>query len=473
MPSLPILDHEVFDRYAGLSLPRHVSYPMPNWWKPLDADEALAIWADVASPARTRGLSLYLHIPFCESMCKFCGCNRTIVRKNSKGAKDRTRRYLDALLADVCSRGRMFGRSRVVHQIHWGGGTPTYLEPDEIRELHGATREAFTIDPGAEISIEIDPRVTTRLQLETLRELGFNRISLGVQDFNPKVQKHVHRIQPYAMVDELVRHCREVGFESVNFDLIYGLPYQTIESVENTVRQTITLSPDRVAFYHYAQIPEKIANQRGIHHNAMPDSQTKLVMFLSAVVLFEAAGYEFVGLDHFAKSDEILTRAVENHTVHRTFQGMTTGAALDLIGMGASSISTLHEIGFLHNIRNPDEYADAIESGTEVSQRGMRLSHDDVIRQTLINDLYSHGAIVPGDLEAQFDIVFCEYFADEIERLRTLEADGLIEIDDQLNIQLAFPLGRVLMRNVAAVFDAYLSGDAFRTGELHLYSVNA
>ncbi|MCH9058956.1 MAG: oxygen-independent coproporphyrinogen III oxidase, partial [Planctomycetes bacterium] len=418
-------------------------------------------------------LALYVHIPFCERLCKFCACNREILSRKVGGAAERVERYLSALAHDLRTLAGSIDSDRPLRQVHWGGGSPTYLTAEQIERIHAIIVETFNLADDAEVAMEIDPRGVSPDKLAALRRMGFNRVSMGVQDFDARTQEHVHRVQPVEMVREVVDTCRDLAFDSVNFDLIYGMPYQTPDTIRHTIQQCIALAPDRIAYYHYAQIPEKIANQRGIHHDAMPDSQTKLVMFLSAVVLFEAAGYEFVGLDHFAKSDEILTRAVENHTVHRTFQGMTTGAALDLIGMGASSISTLHEIGFLHNIRNPDEYADAIESGTEVSQRGMRLSHDDVIRQTLINDLYSHGAIVPGDLEAQFDIVFCEYFADEIERLRTLEADGLIEIDDQLNIQLAFPLGRVLMRNVAAVFDAYLSGDAFRTGELHLYSVNA
>ncbi|MCH8986078.1 MAG: oxygen-independent coproporphyrinogen III oxidase [Acidobacteria bacterium] len=473
MSSLPILEQETFNRYSGLSLPRHVSYPMPNWWTPLDSDEVRGLWADVSAPDRTRDLSLYLHLPFCQSLCKFCGCNRTIVRKESKGARDRTRRYMEALLVDVRSRGAMFDGSRVVRQVHWGGGTPTYLDSDEIRELHNATREAFNIADDAEVSIEVDPRVTTREQLETLRDLGFNRISLGVQDFKLEVQKHVNRVQPFEMVEQIVNDCREVGFESVNFDLIYGLPYQTVASVKETVSQAITLSPDRFAFYHYAQIPEKLANQRGIHHEAMADSETKLEMFLSAVELFEEAGYSFIGLDHFAKSDEMLTRAVKDKTVHRTFQGMTTGAALDLIGLGASSISTLHEIGFLHNIRNPDEYADAIEAGEEVTHRGMRLSRDDVVRQKLINDLYSHGAIVPHALEEQFGIDYSSYFAREIEKLDILETDGLVTVDADGGVELTFPLGRVLMRNVAALFDAYLSDEAYLKGERHLYSVNA
>ena len=204
MPSLPILEQETFNRYSGLSLPRHVSYPMPNWWTPLDSDEVRGLWADVAAPDRTRDLSLYLHLPFCQSLCKFCGCNRTIVRKESKGARDRTRRYMEALLVDVRSRGAMFDGWRAVRQVHWGGGTPTYLDSDEIRELHNATREAFNIADDAEVSIEVDPRVTTREQLETLRDLGFNRISLGVQDFKLEVQKHVNRVQPFEMVEQIV-----------------------------------------------------------------------------------------------------------------------------------------------------------------------------------------------------------------------------------------------------------------------------
>lgn len=470
--SLPIIDRDNFNRYAGLSLPRHVSYPMPTWWKDMSGDEAMEMYRRSNHPETAYDLSLYLHIPFCEALCKFCGCNRTILRKGKHDAAERTESYIAALISEITQMGRHFA-GRSVGQIHWGGGTPTYLSCADIIRLHRATANVFSIESDAEISIEIDPRVTTHEQLRTLRELGFNRVSMGVQDFDEKVQKHIHRVQPFEVVQECVESCREVGFPSVNFDLIYGMPYQTIETIADTLERTLELSPDRIAFYHYAQIPEKIANQRGIHHDQMADSNTKLDMLLLAHQKFIAAGYEFIGLDHFARPDEGLSRALQNGNITRNFQGMTTGRDFDLIGLGGSSISHIKDIGYLQNVREPDQYVDRINDGVSPIVRGVMFSEDDVIRQSLLNDLYCRAEIDPARLEKQFDIEFATYFARELETLQSLEADGLVTIDAKNRIRVVFPLGRVLMRNVAAVFDAYLDPDAYRMGEKHAFSTSA
>lgn len=467
------MDMETFNRYAGISLPRHVSYPMPTWWQPADDSNAAALREQIAQRAEPIDLSLYLHIPFCQAMCKFCACCRVTVRKTAPGAEDRVERYVQALVKEIGRLGEQYADGHALRQVHWGGGTPTYLSLPDIERLANATRDAFPIAEDAEISIEIDPRVTTPEQLRLLRDLGFNRISLGVQDFDAQVQEHVKRIQPYDMVKASVDCCRELGFVSVNFDLIYGLPYQTIDTIRDTLKQVITLSPDRIAYYHYAQIPEKIATQVAIHHHMMPDSEVKLQMFLLGVEMLEGAGYDFIGLDHFAKSDELLAQAAREGTLQRNFQGMTTGGGLDLIGAGASSISQLHRIGFLQNVREPDDYVDRMTEVNSPIHRCKPFSLDDCVRQAVIAQIYCGARIVPAVIERQFDIDFASYFDRELKVMRELAADGLVVVDDENHVDITFPLGRVLMRNVAAVFDAYLEHDAYRVGDQNCFSANA
>jgi oxygen-independent coproporphyrinogen-3 oxidase len=466
-------DEDTFNRYAGLSLPRHVSYPMPTWWREACGDDLAALRRRMDQRADPMDLSLYLHIPFCEALCKFCACCRVILRKTAPGAGERAERYIAALEKEIRQLGAQHGGRGLLRQIHWGGGTPTYLALADIERLAVATRESFAIPDDAEISIEVDPRVTTDDQLRLLRELGFNRISLGVQDFDAGVQEHVKRIQPYAMVRDMVDACRDLGFVSVNFDLIYGLPYQTLATMRRTLEQCITLSPDRVAYYHYAQIPEKIATQVAIHHDRMPDSRTKLAMFLLGVELFQAAGYDFIGLDHFARSDEMLARAAREGTLQRNFQGMTTGGGLDLLGAGASSISHLWRIGFMQNLREPDEYVSVMEGGDSPIRRCKPFTTDDCIRQAVISQIYCGARIVPKVIEREFDIDFQAYFDREMKVMRELETDGLVAFDGDGCVDVTFPLGRVLMRNIAAVFDAYLEPDAYHTGDRYCFSVNA
>jgi oxygen-independent coproporphyrinogen-3 oxidase len=342
-----------------------------------------------------------------------------------------------------------------------------------LEEIQRTIGRLFEISPDAEIAIEVDPRNAAPDRLSHLRALGFNRISLGVQDFNEQVQQHVRRVQPFEMVRDTVDACREAGFASINFDLIYGLPYQTVETIRETVEQTIALSPDRVAYYHYAQIPEKIATQRGMDYTKLPDSETKLEMFLAGVEMFESAGYEFVGLDHFAKPDELLAKASRDGTLQRNFQGMTTGGGLDLIGMGSSSISHLLGVGFTQNIRDVNAYVECIEDGDTPIRRGKRFTPDDLLRQGVLNQLYCAAEINPDAIEERFGIVFADYFAPELEVLKELERDGLVTGEPGGIIRATYPLGRVLMRNVAAVFDAYLAPDAYRVGEQTCFSANA
>lgn len=477
MTSLPVLDRKVFSRYAGLSLPRHVAYPMPTWWSGVDADQAATLRARSFESTPARDLSLYLHIPFCERMCLFCACNRTILRKDSPTAEDRVERYVSALVTEMRSIAPRIvgaeGRPRPVRQIHWGGGTPTYLDCRQIRRLHEATAEIFDIHADAEISIEVDPRVTTREQLAELRDLGFNRISFGVQDFDPRVQEHVGRIQPLEMVRATTEDARSLGYPSVNYDLIYGLPLQTVESVIHTVERTLELRPDRIAFYHYAQIPDRIANQRGLRHDALPDSDTKLTMMLEASARFEAAGYEFIGLDHFALPDERLARAMKDGDIHRSFQGMTTGGELDLFGFGCSAISVLPRRAYLQNQHDPNEYVERILGGGDAAVRGMSLSADDGLRQAMLMDLYCHSRIDPDRVDRLTGERSRPVLAAASDSLDRLASDGLLRRTSDGGIQLTDPLGRVLMRNVAAALDGYLEQDAPWTGVRQTFSASA
>jgi oxygen-independent coproporphyrinogen-3 oxidase len=470
-PHTVVFEGETFLRYAGLSLPRHVAYPMPTWWHPLDPAGAAAVRGLGRGP---RDLSLYLHLPFCEALCTYCACNKTILRREVSAGQTRVERYLAALTTELEWRARDVGAGRIVRQLHWGGGTPTYLDLDQIERLHRRTKELFQIAPDAEVSIEVDPRVTSRAQLELLRELGFNRVSMGVQDFDAKVQEHVRRVQPYTQVEALVHDAREVGFESVNFDLIYGLPYQTRATVAETLERALELRPDRVAYYHYAAIPDKVAAQRGLDHHACPSSLEKLHVFLDGVAAFEAAGYEFIGLDHFARPEEGLARAKREGTLTRNFQGMTTGAPLDLVGVGCSSISVFPGRAFLQNEHVHDAYAESIEAGREPARRGLVLSADDAERQALLTRLYGDARIDARQHEAAFPgRPFRERFAVELAKLRELEHDGLVELESDGSVALTWPLGRVLMRNVAAIFDAHLEPDAYKAGQPETFSASA
>ncbi|MEM1166042.1 MAG: oxygen-independent coproporphyrinogen III oxidase [Planctomycetota bacterium] len=474
---LPVIDPEVFARYAGLSLPRHVAYPMPTWWSDLDDVAAAEVRRMARESLPTRDLSLYIHVPFCERMCRFCACNRTILRKDSPTRVERVEGYLDAVIGELerrsaeCARSRRGGQP--VRQIHWGGGTPTYLSLSQIERLHTACIDHFAVSHDAELSIEVDPRVTTREQLGLLRRLGFNRISMGVQDFDPIVQKHVNRVQPLELVRSITRDARELGFESINFDLIYGLPYQTLEGVIDTVLHTCDLRPDRLAFYHYAQIPDRIANQRGLDHGALPDSAAKLAMLTEARRIFRECGYEFIGLDHFALPSEDLARALRDGRIHRSFQGMTTGRELDLIGVGCSAISVFPRRGYLQNIREPDEYTARSLGGDETAIRGLELSTEDAERQAILMDLYSYGEISPTRLRERDGVELDHYLTEAFEAIERLVDDGLVDRTAEGGLRLTDALGRVLMRNVAAAFDGYLPADAAWSGLRDTFSVSA
>src|ERR1700735_449545 len=425
--------------------PRYTSYPTAPVWKDDFGPDDLEIHYARAEEAATP-LSLYMHIPFCENLCLFCACNVSI-QKDKKVAIP----YLAALKQEIDHVGRRVSKKRAVRQFHWGGGTPTYLTPVQMEDLFAYARERFTFESDAEIGIEIDPRVTNRAHLESLRLLRFNRLNMGIQDFQPKVQETIHRGQPYEMTRDLILAARELGFESLNVDLIYGRPRQTADSFKATIDKTLTLSPDRVAMFSYAHVPW-LKKQQGAFQMYLPEGMEKFRIFRAGLEHFLGAGYVYIGMDHFALPGDELAMAQKNRTLHRNFQGYTTKAGADLYGMGVSAISSIGE-AYAQNRKEVSAYQETIASRGIATARGYRLSHDDGLRRAVISRLLCHTVIPKQDIERQFSISFDEYFAPELDRLQESRDAGLVILEpNQIRVT---PLGRIFIRNVAMVFDRY------------------
>jgi oxygen-independent coproporphyrinogen III oxidase len=439
------LSDELLEKYNRPG-PRYTSYPTAPVWKdnfgPSDLEESYARADERGSP-----ISLYMHLPFCESLCLFCACNVSIQKDKSVAIP-----YLDALKREIDHVSAMVSSKRRASQFHWGGGTPTYLSPDQLEELFTHARERFAFGPDAEIGLEIDPRVTTHAHLETLRRLGFNRLSMGIQDFEDQVQRVIHRVQPYEMTRDLIAHARELGFESLNVDLIYGLPYQTTESFRRTIELTLTLAPDRVAMFSYAHVPW-LRKQQGAFANHLPEGRTKFQIFRAGLEGFLDAGYVYIGMDHFARPGDELAVAQRNRTLHRNFQGYTTKAGADLYGMGVSAISSIGG-AYAQSRREVPDYQAAIAERGLATMRGYRLSADDELRRAVIGRLLCHTVIPKQEIENEFGISFDEYFCEELIQLQEPQADGFVELDSA-EIRVT-PLGRIFIRNVAMSFDRYL-----------------
>jgi oxygen-independent coproporphyrinogen-3 oxidase len=452
-------DRETYRRYASLALPRHTSYPIAPVWRtdygPDDFREDLRQSADQGRP-----LSLYVHVPFCERLCYYCACTKEIVPAARRREIDPGEPFLAGLEHEAEHFGKLVGAG-TVHQVHLGGGSPTFLTAAQLQRLWSTLSGRFKLAAGAEVAIEIDPRITSFEQLQVLRGLGFNRISLGVQDFAPEVQQAVNRVQPVEIVERAVDWCRQLGFTSINFDLIYGLPFQTLETMAETLDQVIALAPDRIAFYRLAVIPEMFRWQNAFRHADLPSGDLSLDLNLLAINRFTEAGYEFIGLDHFARPDEELSRARDAGTLQRNFQGMSTGKELDLLGLGPSAISQLDD-AFAQSSHTSTAWGEAVRRDF-ATERGLRLSADDRLRREVLQQLYGHGSIAKRGIEERFGIAFDDYFADEQSRLRELCDEGLVTVKPDV-IRLTAPLGRLLVRIVAAVFDHFLPRDAFRTG---------
>ncbi len=426
--------------------PRYTSYPTAPVWNDSFGPADLEKVFEEADAAKTP-VSLYMHIPFCESLCLFCACN-VVIQKNKSVAPP----YLDVLKREAERVSRSISKDRPVVQFHWGGGTPTYLSPEQIEDLFEFTRERFHFAPDSEIGIEVDPRVTSRAHLETLRKLGFNRLSMGIQDFHPDVQKAVHRIQPYEMTRDLLFTARRLGFDSINVDLIYGLPYQTPESFAHTVDQIIGLSPDRIALFSYAHVPW-LKKQQGSFIAHLPEGMVKFGIFRTGLLKFVEAGYLYIGMDHFAKPGDELAVSQHNRTLHRNFQGYTTKAGADLYGMGITAISGIQS-AYAQNYRDIPSWQKAVEERGLATMRGYHLSEEDRLRRAVISRLLCHTVVVKDEISREFGVDFDEFFAEELRRFEPFREDGLVLLER--NEIRATWLGRIFIRNLAMVFDPYL-----------------
>ena len=442
-------------RRFDISGPRYTSYPTADRFVEafgaIDQGHALSLRRSgpVAQP-----LSLYVHIPFCESLCYFCACNKIVTRHH-----DRAAGYLRYLAREVDLNTALLGVGQSVTQLHLGGGTPTFLSDDELRELMAMLRRSFALVPGGEFSIEVDPRTVDAGRLATLAELGFNRISFGVQDFDAEVQQAVHRVQPFGQVRDLMRDARAVGFDSINIDLIYGLPRQTPESFARTLAQVQQLRPDRIALYAYAHLPERIKPQRRIVPAELPGGAAKVSMLSQSLAAFLAAGYVYIGMDHFALPNDALAVAKRQGRLHRNFQGYSTQPDCDLIGLGVSAIGRVGA-SYSQNAKTMEEYCDCLDQGHLPVARGIALSRDDLVRRAVIMSLMCQGEVLFESIELAWLMDFRRYFARELEQLDELAEQGLVVVGDA-SIQVTGQ-GWFFVRAVAMVFDRYLQADRNR-----------
>jgi oxygen-independent coproporphyrinogen III oxidase len=438
--------------------PRYTSYPTADRF--VEAfGEAEYVQALQQRQSGTLGkqppLSLYVHIPFCESLCYYCACNKIITKH-----KERAAEYLRYLRKEVDLHTRHLGRGQAVSQLHLGGGTPTFMSDEELRQLMALLHEHFKFVPGGEYSVEVDPRTVDEQRLAVLAELGFNRLSFGVQDFDPAVQKAVHRIQPADQVFALVEASRRLGFESVNVDLIYGLPLQTPESFDRTLAQVNRLRPDRIALYAYAHLPERFKPQRRIHAEDLPAGAAKVAMLSRSLDALTDAGYIYIGMDHFALPDDALAVAKRQGRLHRNFQGYSTQADCDLIALGVSSIGRIGST-YSQNAKTMEEYGDLLDQGHLPVVRGLALTRDDLIRRSVIMALMCQGQLQYESINLAWLIDFKTLFAQELIQLDAMQEQGLVQLSES-GIQVT-TMGWFFVRGVAMVFDRYVQADRNRS----------
>jgi oxygen-independent coproporphyrinogen III oxidase len=438
--------------------PRYTSYPTADRFVEAfgEADYVQALRQRQSGAAGKQApLSLYVHIPFCESLCYYCACNKIITKHKARAAE-----YLRYLRKEVELNTRHLGRGQAVSQLHLGGGTPTFMSDEELRQLMTLLREHFKFVPGGEYSVEVDPRTVDEQRLAVLAELGFNRLSFGVQDFDPAVQKAVHRIQPAEQVFALVEASRRLGFESVNVDLIYGLPLQTPESFDRTLEQVNDLRPDRIALYAYAHLPERFKPQRRIHAEDLPAGAAKVAMLSRSLDALTEAGYVYIGMDHFALPGDALAVAKRQGRLHRNFQGYSTQADCDLIALGVSSIGRIGSI-YSQNAKTMEEYVDLLDQGHLPVVRGLALTRDDLIRRSVIMALMCQGQLQYESINLAWLVDFKTLFAQELRQLEEMQAQGLVQLCKS-GIQVT-AMGWFFVRGVAMVFDRYLQADRDRT----------
>ena len=437
--------------------PRYTSYPTADRFvEAFGCDEYSAALAHRRSGAAAMALplSVYVHIPFCESLCYYCACNKIITKHH-----ERAEPYLRYLSREIDLHTAQLGIGQPVSQVHLGGGTPTFFNDRQLAELMDMLRRNFTLAPGGEYSIEVDPRTVDAQRLSVLHGLGFNRLSFGVQDFDPEVQKAVHRIQPAEQVFALVEAARGIGFESINVDLIYGLPRQTPESFQRTLAQVNQLRPDRIALYAYAHLPERFKPQRRILQADLPAAAGKVSMLAASLDALMGAGYVYVGMDHFALPEDALAIAKRQGRLHRNFQGYSTQPDCDLIGLGVSAIGKVGAT-YSQNAKTLEEYCDYLDQGRLPVVRGLALSRDDVVRRAVIMALMCQGELQFESIELAHLIDFRSYFATELETLQTLQEQGLATVHST-DITVT-EQGWFFIRAVAMVFDRYLQADRNR-----------
>lgn len=454
----PVVTEELLRR-LDVNGPRYTSYPTADRFVdafgPDDYARALEQRAEGAGViGGSSPLSLYVHIPFCESLCYYCACNKVITKHHERAAE-----YLDALDKEIDLHVARLGAGQSVSQLHFGGGSPTFLSDAELARVMGSLRKAFRIAPGAETSVEVDPRTVTPARLAHLASLGFNRLSFGVQDFDPAVQQAVHRVQSREMVAALMASARELGFESTNVDLIYGLPKQTPESLQRTVREVAELRPERIALYSYAHLPQRFKPQRRIDAAALPPAGDKVRMLSEAIAGFVGHGYQYIGMDHFALPGDALAAAKRQGRLHRNFQGYSTQPDCDLIGLGVSSIGRVGAT-YSQNAKTLEEYYDAVNRGQFPIVRGLALTREDLLRRAVIMAIMCQGRLEFESIELAHLIDFRKHFAAELEQLRGLESSGLVVLEPTA-IQVT-ALGWYFIRSVAMVFDKYLQADRTR-----------
>jgi oxygen-independent coproporphyrinogen-3 oxidase len=441
-------DAELIRRYDTAG-PRYTSYPTALQFA---EGFAPARYAEIAraSNASGRPLSLYFHIPFCDTVCFYCACNKVATKDHGRAVD-----YLARLHREIELQGALFDRARPVEQLHWGGGTPTFLSHDEMRALMAHTARHFSLreDDGGQYSIEIDPRQADKATIALLRRLGFNRMSLGVQDLDERVQRAVNRHQSEAETLAVLEAARAEGFRSVSLDLIYGLPYQTPESFALGVERIIEMSPDRISLFNYAHLPQLFKPQRRIDEKLIPPSVVKLEILRDTIAALVEAGYVFIGMDHFARPDDELAKAQREGTLYRNFQGYSTHADCDLVALGTTAIGMVGD-SYTQNVKDLDAYYARIDADELPVYRGVELDSDDRVRRRIITEIICHFRLDFASVERAYGIEFARYFEPELEALRQMQADGLIELDAQ-GLQV-LPRGRLLVRNVCMVFDRYL-----------------
>jgi oxygen-independent coproporphyrinogen-3 oxidase len=453
---LPIEFDPALIRKLDRNGPRYTSYPTADRFvEAFDAEAYKQCAGRRAVGALHRPLSLYVHLPFCDTLCYFCACNKIITKDHQRSA-----RYVDYLKRELALQVELFGADPELVQMHWGGGTPTFLSESEMRDLMAAIRSRFQLAPDTrgEYSIEIDPRKADAATIAMLRDLGFNRLSFGVQDFDPDVQRAVNRWQPEAQTVAVIDAARRAHFHSISVDLIYGLPRQTVVSFDNTLSKIIALSPDRIALYNYAHLPTIFKPQRRINEADLPAPDAKLEILRLAIAKFSEAGYVYIGMDHFAKPDDELAVAQRQGRLHRNFQGYSTHAECDLIALGVSAIGKLPG-AYSQNVRTLDDYYDRLDRGMLPVMRGLELMSDDLIRWTIIQALMCHFELAKESIETAYLIDFDRYFARELAELEIFVDDGLLELDDSISVTRK---GRLFVRNICMVFDRYLRADRER-----------